>query len=167
MLQYSLFCLHLQPQTIKTKNRIWRGMGMTKPGYEKFLKSIKDKTEIKLPPSSFSFAVDVARYRAEDSNMSVVIGVKSECNELKGLALSRVPDSPSQYEVTEREIIPPSNAVYKVESIREVEDNRGDKVTIVSLIQKCGMNESDEDVADFSKDSFMYSVLGPTQKVKK
>lgn len=153
------------PPPIKMKSPVWRGMGLTKPGYEKFMKMIDGKSEIKLPPSSFSFDVNTAVEFA-DTDYQIVMNLKSECNELNAIALSDLPGQQSIYSDKEKELITPSNSTYRIESVKTVTfDWSPDNITMVNLIQKCGMTEAEENVADFSKDEFMDSIMGPTQKL--
>lgn len=152
------------PPPIKMKSPVWRGMGLAPAMYDKFMKMIEGKSELKLPPSSFSFDVNTAVEFA-DSDYQIIMNLKSECNELNAITLSELPGQDSIYAENEKELITPSNATYKIESVKTVEFkyNR-EKITMVNLIQKCGMNEAEENVADFSKDKFMDSIMGPTQK---
>ena len=146
------------------KSPVWRGMGMAPKMYDKFMKMLDGKSEIKLPAMSYSFDVNNAVEFA-DADHQVIMNLKSECNELNAIALSDLPGQESVYSDKEKELITPSNATYKIESVKTVEfDYSPDKITMINLIQKCGMNELDETVVDFSKDKFMDSVLGPTQK---
>jgi hypothetical protein len=152
------------PPPLKMKKPVWRGMGMTKPGYKKFLKNLEGKTEIKLPPMSFSFDANVAVEFANDYNQ-IILNVRSECNELNAVALSDLPGQDSIYSDKEKELITPSNATYIIESIKEVDFFwSNENISVVNLIQKCGMSEAEENVTDFSKDKFMDAVLGYTQK---
>lgn len=152
------------PPPIKMKSPVWRGMGLAPAMYDKFMKMIQGKSEIKLPPSSFSFDVNTAVEFA-DTDYQVIMNLKSECSELNAIALSDLPGQQSIYSDKEKELITPSNATYKIESVKTVEfDWSRDKITMVNLIQKCGMTEAEENVADFSKDEFMDSIMGPTQK---
>jgi len=151
------------PPPIKMKSPVWRGMGMAPAMYDKFMKMIDGKSEIKLPPSSFSFDVNTAVDFA-DQDCQVIMNLKSECNELNAIALSDLPGQESIYSDVEKELITPSNATYKIESVKTVKfDYSPDKITMVNLIQKCGMTESVDTFADFSKDEFMDSLMGPTQ----
>lgn len=152
------------PPPIKMKSPVWRGMGLAPAMYDKFMKMIEGKSEIKLPPSSFSFDVNTAVEFA-DSDYQIIMNLKSECNELNAITLSELPGEDSIYAENEKELITPSNATYKIESVKTVkfEYNR-ENITMINLIQKCGMNESEETFADFSKDKFMDSIFGPTQK---
>lgn len=151
------------PPPIQMKSPVWRGMGMDKSSYNKFLKMLEGKSEIKLPPSSFSFDVNTAVEFAAQTQQ-VIINLRSECNELNAIALSELPGQESIYSDKEKELITPSNATYKIESVKTVEfEYNVDKITMVNLIQKCGMTESVDTFADFSKDEFMDSLFGPTQ----
>jgi ribosomal protein S20 len=152
------------PPPLKMKSPVWRGMGMAPKMYDKFMKMLDGKSEIKLPSMSYSFDVNAAVEFA-DADHQVIMNLKSECNELNAIALSDLPGQESVYSDKEKELITPSNATYKIESVKTVEfDYSPDKITMVNLIQKCGIDESVDTFADFSKDEFMDSLLGPTQK---